>query len=364
MGISSLMAEWLDRLSQKGYLAGVEDILDLGPQQMNTGENVFRDVARRQPTLADPEGAVDALLQRLAAGRPAADLFYGLFGIRRYHSADNFDPGSELKFDLNDPVESTRTFSCVTNFGTAEHVFNVGTAFANTMNLVSPGGLALFILPTFGDLNHGFYNIHPTLYFDLCDVNAYELLDFIYVDNFAVRNTMRDALPPDQPRPDFDSFPISRQAVAADIEFSRRQHAPSTRLGHMIAFQFAQNVVSQETQRISQGDLSNVKDYCFAAIRKTDKSPSRMSVPVQGIYRGPFSAPRLVVNGYKGTGYNIGEFENKFYAVHQAEGPFDIVRIETGQSRFPVYVGTSLDEVVAVLDQLVLVIKKAAGSPG
>lgn len=59
----------------------------------------------------------------------------------------------------------------------------------------------------------------------------------------------------------------------------------------------------------------------------------------------PERAPRLLVNGYAETGYNITEFDGRFYATHQEGGVFDIERIRSGTTKWPVYVGETLDEV-------------------
>jgi elongation factor P hydroxylase len=39
----------------------------------------------------------------------------------------------------------------------------------------------LHILPAFGDVNHGFYNVHPIVYSCLANANAYEMVDFQYI---------------------------------------------------------------------------------------------------------------------------------------------------------------------------------------
>ncbi|MBV9862074.1 MAG: class I SAM-dependent methyltransferase [Alphaproteobacteria bacterium] len=65
---------------------------------------------------------------------------------------------------------------------------------------------------------------------------------------------------------------------------------------------------------------------------------------------GRTSHPRLQVNGYHDTGYNIVECNEKFWGVHQSEGPFDVEKFDGGPTVRPVYVGSSIEEVAAQID--------------
>jgi hypothetical protein len=68
------------------------------------------------------------------------------------------------------------------------------------------------------------------------------------------------------------------------------------------------------------------------------------------IQEGRASYPRLQVNGYQDTGYNIVECGGKFWGVHQSEGPFDVEKFNGGSTVRPVYVGSSVEEVTAQID--------------
>jgi hypothetical protein len=73
------------------------------------------------------------------------------------------------------------------------------------------GGLLLFIVPTFGDIDHGFCNVHPTTYLDLATVKNYRVEDFCYVDRRDIRNEMYDADPSHEI--DFDTMPIQLEQM-------------------------------------------------------------------------------------------------------------------------------------------------------
>jgi Methyltransferase domain len=58
--------------------------------------------------------------------------------------------------------------------------------------------------------------------------------------------------------------------------------------------------------------------------------------------------PTLVAEGVGGTRYNVVLFEDKYYALHQADGAFDPAKIQSGGYARRVYVGRSLAEVSAL----------------
>jgi hypothetical protein len=56
--------------------------------------------------------------------------------------------------------------------------------------------------------------------------------------------------------------------------------------------------------------------------------------------------PRLLVKGYAETRYDITGFDGRFYATHQEDGAFDLEKFRAGATKFPAYVGNTIDEVI------------------
>ena len=70
-------------------------------------------------------------------------------------------------------------------------------------------------MPVFGDVNHGFYNIHPTVYLDLAEANGYIVEDIRYFDQINRRTdehvrSFRDDV-------DFDALPIGRTQLESHM---------------------------------------------------------------------------------------------------------------------------------------------------
>lgn len=67
-------------------------------------------------------------------------------------------------------------FGVVINHGTAEHVFNVAQVFRTMHEFCAVGGLMIHDAPFTGWIDHGFYCLHPTLFYDVAAANCYEVV--------------------------------------------------------------------------------------------------------------------------------------------------------------------------------------------
>lgn len=86
------------------------------------------------------------------------------------------DHGIETIADLNHP-QDFGVFDLVIDPGTLEHCFNIGQAFMTAANAVKEGGAICHLSPM-SMLNHGFYNLNPTLFYDFYTQNGWEVRDF------------------------------------------------------------------------------------------------------------------------------------------------------------------------------------------
>ena len=106
--------------------------------------------------------------------------------------------GVERVVDLNLPCE-LGSYDVVIDAGTVEHCFSVGQAILNAANAVAAGG-CVFHMPPLSKVNHGFYNLNPTLLFDFYAQNGWdvELLEGVAGGRrFALSPTARFTPPPE-----------------------------------------------------------------------------------------------------------------------------------------------------------------------
>ena len=166
-----------------------------GPSVLETGESnwygdvplddMAADVAR---LTIDPQARdrLTAVLNEVRkAERPsrmyelAKVFFHGIAGASSYAAIDPGTANSRYKFDLNQPVPIDEMFDVVCNFGTAEHIFNIAQFYATVHDRTRVGGLMMHSGPFTGWPDHGFFSLHPTLYFDLARENGYEIVSMV-----------------------------------------------------------------------------------------------------------------------------------------------------------------------------------------
>ncbi len=236
MAIGSIHIEWLSALALKSKIPQNAAVLDLGPQDLWIEREPLRRVARRHLPPDVCNETIDTIFGDGVKPKADAQLaFYSIFGGNSYRSLDLTDPRADYSFDLNFPMpEEVGKYDVVTNFGTTEHVFNIGQSFENIHNHLKAGGLVLHALPGYGYIDHGFYNIHPCAYLDMAKANEYEIVDFSYCDNI---NTRMARPIVDEPF-DFGTLPIQLR----DMDDT---HA----LGTKAALLFYDNLRSEATRR-------------------------------------------------------------------------------------------------------------------
>jgi hypothetical protein len=145
MGINALTVAWISRLASKALIPPGTSILEFGPQDL---VHCSRTVVELHGLRHNPRNLVAARIQEIFENdqpRPfGAAAFYRLFGIARYRSVDLIDPRADWKRDMNRVFRLPERFELATNFGTAEHIFNVAAIFQSMHDALKPGGLSLF----------------------------------------------------------------------------------------------------------------------------------------------------------------------------------------------------------------------------
>jgi len=259
MAISYYLAAWLHQLCGSKLSMDGASLVEIGPQDIAISPEVMKIIASRRLGFLRLSPTMKRIYYGSDAKPDAQAAFYSVFGVRTYSSIDRYDKRADYPYDMNSPVPVPERFDVVTNFGTAEHVFNVFQFFDNVHRLLKPGGVALHVLPTFGDLNHGFYNFHPIFFRRLAEANGYEIVDFRYVDNLAYKTFMLDNKDPDAP---FGYDQIYTDNIG---EYDAPRVSAYRR--------FLQNAQAPETIQCEPTRCFTVFDYNFVALRKVSDAP-------------------------------------------------------------------------------------------
>lgn len=102
--------------------------------------------------------------------------YYKAHGAASYTSFDvNGNSTHVLDLNLRHPTLPPPA-DLVTDFGTTEHVFNIGECWRTMHQLVKVGGFIVGEKITQGDTNHGFYNLQPTFITSFARTNGYDVV--------------------------------------------------------------------------------------------------------------------------------------------------------------------------------------------
>jgi hypothetical protein len=103
--------------------------------------------------------------------------------ILEYSVLDSIDGGgvdnNVFRHDLNEPLPSSTLkpeYDIIINTGTLEHVFDQRQVFETIHNRTKLGGLMVHAFPISGCKDHGFYNYHPNMLYNLAYINNYKTL--------------------------------------------------------------------------------------------------------------------------------------------------------------------------------------------
>lgn len=110
-------------------------------------------------------------------GAPPPEDYYKAFGFAEVHTLDVSDyEGATFVHDLNAadvPAELAGQYDFVMSGGTIEHVYNVLNAMKAGVDLLKVGGTFICGSPVNNWVDHGFWQISPTLKFDLFADNGF-----------------------------------------------------------------------------------------------------------------------------------------------------------------------------------------------
>lgn len=107
----------------------------------------------------------------------AKDCYNSLFSPFEVVSVDMNGTPAALRQDLNAPLDLRgAAFDLCINHGTAEHVFNIAQVFKTMHDATCTYGLMIHESPFTGWIDHGFYCLQPTLFYDLAAANGYEVV--------------------------------------------------------------------------------------------------------------------------------------------------------------------------------------------
>ena len=156
MGLTFHEYKFLEEVSKKNSFGNV---LTLGKQEIIlTSEDIKR------LNLSEKDKIKEEYIDQLLINK---------FKASSVNSIDNSSfEGASIIHDMNKPLENlNEKFDTIIDFGTSEHIFNVGQNLNNICNLCKVNGMIIHSLPANNNCGHGFWQFSPELFFSLYSEN-------------------------------------------------------------------------------------------------------------------------------------------------------------------------------------------------
>ena len=174
MGLGLGGVRLISELWRQGLFKNVQSVLELGSQELHLIKEDFEDIIQ---TYQVPNYCRKDFTPWKWPHQPrcSAEKFYKLLGIREYtciYLNKNF---GSIPHDLNEPFLDESLygkFDMATDFGCAEHIFNMPEAYKTIHKLLKPGGIAI--------VNQG-----------VIRGNGYYLYDLPFFEGIAAANNYR-----------------------------------------------------------------------------------------------------------------------------------------------------------------------------
>jgi hypothetical protein len=182
LGIGTQIVQVLLELHHLGKLEGLKNVAEIGSQELHLKKEDLNDLylqAGLDATLTNNIPNLDNW-----PGQPRATLkaLYNHLGIQDYTSMDiNGDFGSiplDLNYELTDKSLFDK-FDIVTDFGSCEHVFNVGECYKTIHKMTKVNGLIIIYQSVFK--GNGYFLFDRSFMEGIAAANNYKIITSSYV---------------------------------------------------------------------------------------------------------------------------------------------------------------------------------------
>ena len=183
MGLGPAMIKLYLELWQRGLFKNVNAVIELGSQELHIPRARFEELVQAAGISHYTRAQFPHLETWPRQPRCPAKPFYHLLGVDEYACIDLNGQHGALAYDLNVPLTDTSLYlryDLVTDFGAAEHCFNIAETYRTLHRLCRPGGLMVCHQGVSGGLN-GYYGFDLSFFEGFAAANDYRVLFCSYV---------------------------------------------------------------------------------------------------------------------------------------------------------------------------------------
>ena len=183
MAISSGGVKLYLELWQRGLFKQIGSVVELGSIDLGLSLNEFEKLVRAAGISAYERERFGDLANWPGRPRCSSRAFYELLGVEKYDCIDLSEEHGAIALDLNLPLDKKSLwgqYDLVTDFGCAEHAFNIAEAYRTMHRLCKPSGFIIAVQNVYGGGN-GYYDFDLSFFEGLAAANQYRVLFASYI---------------------------------------------------------------------------------------------------------------------------------------------------------------------------------------
>lgn len=184
MGLGPSAVRLILELHTSGILHDVNRVIEIGSQHLHLKLSEL-DLLLESASIKQSNKRAFSALETFPDGGVAvpAKLLYELLGVKQYSSFDiNKEYDWVQPIDLNFPLDDSQLLESadlVTDFGSAEHAFNIAEAYRTIHRICRPGGVIIAIQAV--NRPNGYYCFDHSFYEGIAAANQYKILLSNYI---------------------------------------------------------------------------------------------------------------------------------------------------------------------------------------
>ncbi|MCJ2165942.1 MULTISPECIES: class I SAM-dependent methyltransferase [unclassified Pseudodesulfovibrio] len=177
MGLSFPAVQAIVGLWKDKHFEGKKKVLEIGSQELHLTFDDFKNLMESYGVDGFQEKNFEEWGWEDRGKCYFAERLYSLLGFEDYACFDMNGDNKAIAHDLNFPFMDDShwgQYDLVTDFGCAEHIFNVSEVYRTMHQVCRPGGIFIHCQQMFN--TNGYYLFEPSFYEDIAAANGYEIL--------------------------------------------------------------------------------------------------------------------------------------------------------------------------------------------
>ena len=177
MGLGIGAVQNILELNNLGYFKNSNSTIEIGSQDLHLNFVDLKELFETAGLKDDLESTFPDVKNWPFSPRCQSKYFYKALGIKNYECIDINGENGAIVYDLNKPFEDKSKFNkydIVTDFGSCEHVYNIGECYKTVHNLAKKDGYIIIAQATLK--GNGYFKFDQSFFEGIAASNGYNII--------------------------------------------------------------------------------------------------------------------------------------------------------------------------------------------